>query len=299
MCTGVQKPLGIGANTALFSVVRAVLLRPLPLREPDRLVRLYESFRTGGDEAQLSLAPLTWQRWREGNDVFADVAVGTGASLTLGGEGEAEYVPAARISYNFFSVLGTGPAVGRDLRPEEDRPGASPVVLIGHGLWQRRFGGAGDVIGREVLVDGAPHTVVGVMPESFRHPYRAEIWVPLALRIDPARPTGNFLYAPARLKRGVRVEAARHSMRELCERIARDFPSPSNPREAWVTPLHETFVRDIRPKMLVLTAAAAFVLLTSAPTSRACFWPDTSNARPRPACARRWEPRAAASCGLS
>ena len=253
--------LGIGANTALFSVVRAVLLRPLPLREPDRLVRLYESFRTGGDEAQLSLAPLTWQRWREGNDVFTDIAVGTGASLTLGGEGEAEYVPAARISYNFFSVLGTGPAVGRDLRPEEDTPGASPVVLIGHGLWQRRFGGAGDVIGREVLVDGAPHTVVGVMPESFRHPYRAEIWVPLALRIDPAQPTGNFLYAPARLKPGVTVEAARQSMRELCERIARELPSPSNPREAWVTPLHETFVRDIRPKMLLLTAAAAFVLL--------------------------------------
>ena len=101
--------LGIGANTSIFSVVRAVLLRPLPLPEPDRLVRLYESFRTGGDEAQLSLAPLTWQRWREGNEVFTDIAAATGASLTLGGGDTAEYVPAARISYNFLSVLGMAP----------------------------------------------------------------------------------------------------------------------------------------------------------------------------------------------
>lgn len=253
--------LGIGANTALFSVVRAVLLRPLPLQEPDRLVRLYEGFRTGGDETQMSLAPLTWQRWREGNDVFTDIAAGTGASLTLGGGGEAEYVPAARVSHNFFSVLGTAPVVGRDLRPEEDQPGANPVVLISHGLWQRRFGGALDVIGRDVLLDGAPHTVVGVMPPSFRHPYRAEVWVPLALRIDPAQPTGNYLYAPARLKPGVTVETARRSMRELCDRIAREHPSPRNPRETLMTPLHETFVRDLRPRMLLLTAAAVFVLL--------------------------------------
>ena len=253
--------LGIGANTALFSVVRAVLLRPLPLHEPDHLVRLYEGFRTGGDETQMSLAPLTWERWREGNDAFADIAAATGANLTLGGGGEAEYVPAARISHNFFSVLGTSPAVGRDLRPEEDRPGASLVALISHGLWQRRFGGARDVIGREVLVDGAPHTVVGVMPPSFRHPYRAEIWVPLALRIDPAQPPANYLYALGRLKVGVTVETARRSMRELCERIEREHPSPRNPREALVTPLHETFVRDLRPKLLLLTAAAGFVLL--------------------------------------
>jgi predicted permease len=252
--------LGIGANTALFSVVRAVLLRPLPFEEPERLVRLYESFETGGDEARLSLAPITWQRWREGNDVFADIGAATGTSLTLGSGGDAQYVPAARVSFNFFPVLGIEPVRGRGFSKEEDEPGAAPVALIGHGLWQRRFGGE-DVVGREVLVDGAPHRIVGVMPESFRHPYRAELWVPLAHRIDPGPATSRFLYAPARLKPGVDVDTARRSMRALCARIAASYPSPTNAREAVVVPLRDAFVRDVRPKMLAITAAAGFVLL--------------------------------------
>ena len=253
--------LGIGANTAIFSVVRAVLLRPLPFREPDRLVRLYESFRTGGDEAQLSLAPITWQRWRESNAVFEDVGAATGASLTLGGGGEApQYVPAARVSFNFFSVLGVTPVRGRDFQPPDDQPGAQPVVLLGHGLWQRRFGGA-DVVGRDVLLDGVPHTVVGVMPESLRHPYRAELWVPLALRIDPVTSSGRYLYAPARLKRGVGIEEARRSMAELCARLDRAYPSPTNAKEATIVPLHHAFVRDLQPKILAITAAATLVLL--------------------------------------
>ncbi|HVQ28955.1 MAG TPA: ADOP family duplicated permease, partial [Vicinamibacteria bacterium] len=130
-----------------------------------------------------------------------------------------------------------------------------------HGLWQRRFASARDVIGQDILVDGAPHTVVGVMPPSFRHPYRADLWVPLALRIDPTQATGHFLYAPARLKAGVTIEMARRSMRALCERLAREFPSPNNAREATVVPLHASFVRDLQPKMLAITAAAVFVLL--------------------------------------
>jgi predicted permease len=253
--------LGIGANTAIFSVVRAVLLRPLPFHEPDRLVRLYESFREGGDEAQLALAPLTWQRWRESNAVFEDIGAATGTSLTLGGAGEtAQYVAGARISFNFFSVLGVRPVLGRDFTPEDDRPAGAPVVLIGHGLWQRRFGGA-DVVGRSVLLDGVPHTIVGVMPETFRHPYRAELWVPLALRFEPVATTGRYLYAPARLKPGVGLEEARRSMAELCARLERDSPSPTNAKAASIVPLHEGFVRDLRPKILAITAAAAFVLL--------------------------------------
>jgi predicted permease len=253
--------LGIGANTAIFSVVRAVLLRPLPFAEPERLVRLYESFREGGDEAQLALAPLTWQRWRESNDVFEDIGAATGTSLTLGGGGEApQYVPGARVSFNFFSVLGVKPVRGRDFLSEEDQPGARPVVLLGHGLWQRRFGGA-DVVGRDVLLDGVPHSVVGVMPPSFRHPYRAELWVPLALRTDPVAATGRYLYAPARLRPGVSIDAARRSMAELCGRIDQEFPSPANAKAAMLVPLRDAFVREIRPKLLAISAAALFVLL--------------------------------------
>jgi len=252
--------LGIGANTAIFSVVRAVLLRPLPFAEPDRLVRLYESFGSGDGDAQLSLAPLTWQRWREHNQVFDDIGAAAGTTLTLGGQAEAQYVPAARVSFNFFSVLGLQPVRGRSFLPEEDQPGAAPVVLLGYGLWQRAFAGA-DVVGQDVRLDGVPHRIVGVMPESFRHPYRAELWVPLAMRMEPVLTTGRFLYAPARLKRGVSLDEARRAMRELCARLDRELPDPTNARAAVVTPLREGFVRELRPKLLAITAAAAFVLL--------------------------------------
>ena len=253
--------LGIGANTAIFSVVRAVLLRPLPFREPGRLVRIFESFREGGDEAQLALAPLTWQRWRASNTVFEDIGAATGTSLTLGGSGEeAQYVPAARVSHNFFSVLGVRPVRGRDILPEDDQPGRPGVVLVGHGLWQRRFGGA-DIVGRSVLLDGIPHTIVGIMPESLRHPYRAELWVPLALRFEAVATTGRYLYAPARLKPGVGVEEARRAMTDLCARIDGEFPAPNNAKGASIVPLRQSFVRDLQPKLLAITAAAAFVML--------------------------------------
>ncbi len=253
--------LGIGANTAIFSVARAVMLRPLPMNEPDRLVRLRENFASGADETQLSLSPLTWRRWRESNTVFTDIGVANGASFTLTGEGEARYVPAAVISYNFFSVLGVKPVLGRDFLAEEDRPGGPGVVLLSHGFWQRVLGGTPDVIGRTITLDGGKRTIVGVMPANFRHPYRAQIWAPIALTIDPARPTGHYLYAPARLKPGVTVAQATQAMRELCGRLATEFPGAANAREAGIVPLQDSFVSESEPKMFAIMAAAAFVLL--------------------------------------
>jgi len=154
--------LGIGANTAIFSVVRSVLLRPLPFREPGRLVRIFESFREGGDEAQLALAPLTWQRWRASNTVFEDIGAATGTSLTLGGSGEeAQYVPAARVSHNFFSVLGVNPLLGRVFTPEEtNAPGKSPLAVLSYSLWQSRFGADPDILGRTVRLNSAPYVVI-------------------------------------------------------------------------------------------------------------------------------------------
>lgn len=253
--------LGIGANAAIFSVVRAVMLRPLPMAEPDRLVRLRENFGNGAEETQLNLAPITWQRWREANTVFTDMAAATGATFTITGQGEAEYVPAAVVSHNFFPVLGVTPALGRNFLPEEDRPGAARVVLISYGFWQRVFGGAADVVGRTITLDGEKRTVVGVMPKDFRHPYRAQIWAPIALNIDPAQAAGHYLYVPARLKPGVTLAQAEDSMRELCERLARDFKAPTNARQAQIVPLQDSFVRDSRPRLVAVMAAALFVLL--------------------------------------
>ncbi len=253
--------LGIGANTAIFSVARAVMLRPIPMAEPDRLVRLRENFASGAEETQLNLSPLTWRRWREANSVFTDIGAATGATFTLTDGEEAEYVPAAVVSANFFPVLGVAPLLGRNFLAEEDQPGAPGVVLVSHGFWQRVLGGAPDVIGRVITLDGEKRTVVGVMPPAFRHPYRAQIWAPLALRIDPSQSAGHYLYAPARLKPGVTLAEANQAMRELCARIRQEFPDPNNARQARIVPLQDSFVRDSRPKMLALMAAAGFVLL--------------------------------------
>ncbi|HKZ32548.1 MAG TPA: glycoside hydrolase family 3 C-terminal domain-containing protein [Vicinamibacteria bacterium] len=151
---------------------------------------------------------------------------------------------------------------GRDFLEEEDQPGAAPVVLLGHGLWQRQFGGA-DVVGQDVLLDGVPHRIVGVMPPSFRHPYRAELWVPLALRIDPVAAAGRFLYAPARLRPGVGLDEARRSMRELCARLDRQFPNPTNARYAAITPLHALLLVGLFGALgLLLSALGLYGLLS-------------------------------------
>jgi putative ABC transport system permease protein len=257
--------LGIGANTAIFSVVRAVMLRPLPMHEPERLVRLYEtSDPTGLDASQLNLSPQTWLRWRELNTVFTDIGRATGVSLTLAGADGAERIQGSQISHNFFPVLGVQPLLGRNVRPEEDTPGADRVVLISHGFWQNRLAGAADVIGRTITLDGHAHTIIGVMPRHFRHPYRSELWVPFAQAIDLAVHSGRFLYAPARLKPGITPDEARRSMIALCARIEREWPQAANPKAAAVNPLREGFVSDLRPKLLTISAAAAFVLLLAA-----------------------------------
>lgn len=253
--------LGIGANTAIFSVVRSVLLRPLPLHEPERLVRLYEAFDENDGAGRLSLSPQMWVRWRELNTVFTDIGASTVANYTLTADGGAQRVPAAQVSANFFSVLGLRPILGRDFQPGEDRPGAPRVALVGHGFWQRELGGSEDVLGRVLQLDGESYTIVGVLPAGFRHPYRAEVWTPLALEIDLAQITGRYLYTPARLKPGVTLAQADTAMRELCARIATEYPMPGLPKAASISPLHELFVRDVQPKLLAISAAALFVLL--------------------------------------
>lgn len=253
--------LAIGVNTSLFSVARAVMLRPIPMTEPDRLVRLRENFASGANETQLNLSPLTWKRWRELNTVFTDIGAATGATFTLTGQGNAEYVPAAVVSHNFFDVLGVQPALGRNFIEEEDKPGAPRVILVSHGFWQASLGGDPNVLGREITLDGEKRTVVGVMPAHFRHPYRAQVWAPIALTIDPSQPAGRYLYAPARLKPGVTLAQAQAAMRDLCAAIARNFPDPQNPKEARLAPLQDTFTQDSRPRMYAILAAAAFVLL--------------------------------------
>ncbi len=260
--------LGIGVNTAIFSVVEAALLRPLPFLEPDRLVRVYEAFDHTDTRANtISLSETTLRQWREhGGGIFRGLAAATGTSLTLGhATGEApRYLPAARVTADFFDVLGLAPVLGRNFTAAEDRPNAARTVLIGYDLWQRQFGGRPDVLGQVLQLDGTPHTIIGVMPPNFRHPYRAQVWVPLAAAFDPAGGRGHYLYGVARLQPGVSVATADATVRRMCAAINAAAPDGNNPVRAYIRPLREGFVADLRPKLLAIYAAALCALLVAA-----------------------------------
>src|SRR2546423_9019185 len=195
--------LGIGANTAIFSVIESALLRPLPFPNADRLVRVYESFDENGARSNtLNLAEKTVQQWREfGSDIFEGIGAATGASVTASNSGEAaQSFPAARISANFLTVLGLSPARGRNFTEAEDQPGGPRVVIVAYDFWQRNLGGREDVLGQTIKLDDAVYTIIGVMPKTFRHPYRAQLWLPIALNFAANSQSNPYLYGVARLR---------------------------------------------------------------------------------------------------
>jgi putative ABC transport system permease protein len=260
--------LGIGANTAIFSVVEAALLRPLPFPEPDRVVRLYEAFDDPDGRANtLNLSEITVRDWREqSRDIFTAIGVATGASLTFGRTeaASAHNISAARVSANFFSALGLPPVLGRNFTAAEDRPGGPRVVIVSDDFWRRALGGRASALGQTITLDNAPYTVVGVMPKNFRHPYRADLWIPLAAAFDPIVSRGHYLYAAARLQPGFTVAQADAAMRRVCASINSAKPDPNNPRRAFIRPLREGFVADLRPKLIVISAAALCALFIAA-----------------------------------
>ena len=262
--------LGIGANTAIFSVVEATLLRPLPFPHAEQLVRVFESFDDSDTRVgTLSLSETTVRQWREhGRDIISDLAVADVGTATLGHDNgtPARTLPAAHISANFFSTLGLPPVLGRSFTAEEDRPGGPRVVIVGYDFWQRELGGRPSAIGQTITLDQAPATIVGIMPEHFRHPYLAEVWVPLAAAFDPAASRGHYLYGAARLQPGVTVDQADAAFRRLCAAVNASNPDPQNPRRAYVRPLRDGFMRIavLRPKLFAIGGAAFCALLIAA-----------------------------------
>jgi putative ABC transport system permease protein len=259
--------LGIGANTAIFSVIESALLRPLPFPNADRLVRVYETFDENGARSNtLNLAEKTVRQWREsGRDIFEDIGVATGASVTATSAGEsAKSFPAARISANFLNVLGLQPARGRNFTTEEDKPGGLRVVIISNDFWQRNLAGREDVLGQVVKLDDASYTVVGVMPKTFRHPYRAEIWLPIALSFAASAQPNHYLYGVARLRPGITLQQADAAGRRMCAAIIQAAPDPANALRAYMIPLRDSFVTNLRPKLLLIGGAALCALLVAA-----------------------------------
>lgn len=261
--------LGIGANTAIFSVVEGTLLRPLPFPHAEQLVRIYEAQdENGARGASLNLSDWTLQHFREfGRDIFEDVAGGTGGTAVVGPDNgsSTQVVPAPQVTSNFFSVLGLSPALGRAFRPEEGRNGAPAVVIISDDFWRNTLGARQDVLGSSLVIDGMSRTIIGVMPRSFRHPYRASIWLPLVLDPDnPAMMNNHYLYGVGRLRGGIRPAQAEEAARRMFASINRADPNPVNARAAYLPPLRESFIMDLRPKLLVIVGAAACALLIAA-----------------------------------
>jgi Acidobacterial duplicated orphan permease len=254
--------LGIGANSAIFTVVNAVLLRPLPYKNPERLVMVWEDNSKQGFPRDTPAA-ANYVDWRDQNHVFERMAATVEISFNLTGAAEPERIDGQRVSASLFQLLGVEPQLGRTFRPEEDQPGANHVVILSHGLWQRRFGSDPAIIGRAINLDGQIFTVVGVMPRSFQFPSRTDhLWIPIAFTAKEAGERGNhYLEVIARTKPGISLQQAQAEMTTIATRLQQQYPETNTSIGAVITPLHEHLVGNIKPALLVLLGAVAFVLL--------------------------------------
>ena len=252
--------LGIGVNSTIFSVVDTVAIRPLPFTDPDRLVSLRTTHQVNGiDRGDASY--LDVQDWKARTRTFSDIATVTGRSLTLSDSEEPERFNGSTISWNMFPMIGVQPILGRQMRPEEDAPGAAGVLLLSHGVWQRRYAADPSVIGRTVTVNGAPHTVIGVMPPGFQFPERAQLWV-AQTPIEFASPrTTRNLGAMARMKPGVSLEEARRDIAAIATQLA----SEQRDDQGWgasLASLRDDMVPDnIRLVVFTMMGAVSLVLL--------------------------------------
>ena len=251
--------LGIGATTAIFSVVNGVLLRPLPFPQPEGLVRVHEVVPQYG---LFSVAPANFLDWRDQNTVFERIATYGGASGTFAWADGPERVQGTNVSWDLFELLRVPPALGSSFTADQDRPGNNNVIVISHALWQRRFNGDPAVVGQAATVNGARMTIQGVMPAGFYYPTRtSEFWRPIA--INPANATrgGHFLGVVARLKDDVTLDRAGAEMKMIAERLATQYPNNSADESAEVVALHEQVVGAIRPALTTLLIAVGVVVL--------------------------------------
>ncbi len=254
--------LGIGANSAIFSVINGVLLRSLAYRDADSIVMVWEkNFQRG--RSQNSVSPANFLDWKKQSVSFEQFAATWDTRVNLTSGGEPEEIQVQRVSVDFFSVLGVPPRIGRAFAREEDAPGANPAVILSDELWQSRFGGNPTIIGQPITASGRTLTVVGVMPPGFHFlNTQVKAWIPLAL--DPAndwRKQGRYLRSVARLKSGVIIQQAQAELDGIAKRLEQDYPDYNKGWGANLVPMHEQIVGDIRPVLLVLLAAVAFVLL--------------------------------------
>ena len=261
--------LGIGANTAIFSVVNAVLLEPLPYKDADNLVMVWENNKRRGPDQRNVVNPANFMDWKEQNNVFSEMAAFIDVSAILTNDGEPEELPAQLASPNLFTLLGVEAIRGRALNADDGKPDAPRVVVLSYGLWQRRFGGDPAIIGRKLILNRNENTVVGVMPAGFQWHIRqnslsgrvAELWTPYVITSEMRQRRGRFLSAVARLKPGVTVEQAKAEMTGLGARLEQQHSDFNTNWGVNVVPLRTQLVGEIRLALWILLGAVAFVLL--------------------------------------
>ena len=256
--------LGIGANSAIFTVVNAVLLRPLPYPSPDRLMTVWTYNPRQGFDKDVSAYP-NFDDWRRQSTSFDAMSAYTGADFTLTQAGDPAQIRGAVVTPGFFETLGIAPALGRAFGARDGAVGGELVAILSHGLWQTRFGGHPAAVGRSIVLNGVTHEIVGVMPASFAHPETAQVWTPLAPSerfAQTMQSRGSYwLQVIGRLKPGVERGAAQAEMDAIASALERQYPNVNTGIGVRLVPMHEEIVGDVRQPLLILLGTAAFVLL--------------------------------------
>jgi putative ABC transport system permease protein len=253
--------LGIGANTAIFSLVNGVLLRPLPFPDAERIVYFDGSNPSSGiNESNISFLDFT--DWSQQNDLFASTAAYWTASANLGADGaEPERVARAGVTSGFFSVLGVQPFLGRAFLPEDDKPGTITAAILSHGVWKRRFGSDPAIVGKQVQINSRPTTVLGVMPPGFEYPDQTQIWVTSAVNVSEEPRDNRSWSAIGRLNPGVTLKQAQTQISAINAQLAKQFYETNKGWDAHLWILHERMVREVKPSLFALLGAVGLVLL--------------------------------------
>ncbi|MCI0567904.1 MAG: ABC transporter permease [Acidobacteria bacterium] len=253
--------LGIGANTAIFSVVNAVLLKPLSYANAERLTMAWENNLAKG-WSSFAVSPANFLDWQKQNHVFDPLVAFLNSGFVLTGQGEPEMLSGMQTTDGFFRLTGVEPALGRAFRGEEFEAGKNRVVILSHALWQRRFEGSPEVLDKAVTFSGESYTVLGVMPKGYRIPQGADLLAPLTLTPDMLSHRGShYLVAMGRLKPGVTLQQAQSEMSGIATALAKQYPNTNTGWNANLVPLYEEIVGEVRPALLALFAAVGFVLL--------------------------------------
>lgn len=254
--------LGIGVNSAIFSVVNTVLLRPLPYKDPERLMMVWEDSSRHGYPRDTP-APANYADWRDQNQTFEGMAAIADVTLNLTGAGDPERLEGRRVSANMFPLLGVEPQLGRTFTADEDKPGTQKVVVLSDALWRRRFSANQNIVGQSITLNGESYLVTGVMPAHFQFPSRDDqFWVPLAFTNEQAtQRTNHFLQVVGRLRSGVGPTQAQADMTAVATRLQQQYPESNTDLGAVVVPLHENIMGDIKRPLMILFGAVGLVLL--------------------------------------